>query len=145
MAPSRFMISACLVGIKCRFDGKDKTDKKIKKLMQRGVGIAVCPETLGGLIIPRSAGEITRGEGEDVLLGTSKVVSRSRKDVTRQMVSGAIRTLRIAQKFNIKSALLKEKSPSCGSEKICRNKKIIPGQGVTAALLKKRGVRVIPR
>lgn len=145
MKSIEFLISACLVGIKCRFDGKDRKDKKMKKLMEKGVGIVVCPETLGGLTLPRPEAEITCGGGEDVLLGKSRVINKKENDVTPQMVKGAIRTVKIAQRFNIKTAFMKEKSPSCGSEKIHRNGKIVWGEGVTAALLRKKGIQVIPK
>jgi len=144
MMPPKFLISACLAGVKCRFDGKDKKDEKMKKLIETGAGVAVCPETLGGLAIPRPEAEITRGQGKDVLLGRSKVMNQAKKELTPQMVKGAIRALKIAQRLNLKTAFLKEKSPSCGSEKIHRNQKTVPGEGVTAALLRKNGIKVIP-
>ena len=113
--------------------------------MEKGSGVAVCPETLGGLAIPRPKAEINRGDGEEVLLGKSRVIDAAKKDVTSQMVSGAARTLKIVQRLKIRKAFLKEKSPSCGSARICRNDKAIPGQGVTAALLRRKGIKVIPR
>jgi uncharacterized protein YbbK (DUF523 family) len=145
MKPRKFLISACLVGIKCRFDGKDREDKKMKKLMEKGEGLAVCPETLGGLILPRPEAEITWGRGENVLSGKSNVIDRNKKNVTPQMVRGAIRTFKIARRLKIRTAFMKEKSPSCGSEKIYRKGKIVQGEGVTAALLQKKGIKVIPR
>jgi uncharacterized protein YbbK (DUF523 family) len=145
MKPRKFLISACLVGIKCRFDGKDREDKEMRKLMEKGKGLAVCPETLGGLALPRPEIEITWGGGENVLLGKSKVLNSSKKNVTPQMVRGAMRTLKIARRFKIGTAFMKEKSPSCGYEKIYRKGKIVQGEGVTVALLQKRGIQVIPR
>jgi len=117
----------------------------MKELLEKGSGVAVCPETLGGLSIPRPKAEINRGGGEDVLLGKSRVIDAAKRDVTPQMVNGAKRTLKILQRLKISKAFLKEKSPSCGSGKICRNEKAIPGQGVTSALLRRKGIKVIPR
>jgi len=139
------LISACLVGIKCRFDGKDRKDVKMEKLMEKGKGVAVCPETLGGLVLPRPKAEISRGKGEDVLLGKSRVINQKGNDISLRMVNGAIRTLKIAQRLKIKKAFMKEKSPSCGVEKIYRKGKVTQGDGVTTALLKKQGIKVIPR
>ncbi len=113
--------------------------------MEKGVGVAACPETLGGLTLPRPKAEISRGQGEDVLLGKSSVIDKAKKEVTPQMVNGAKRALRIAQRLRIKTAFLKEKSPSCGSEKIYRKGKIVSGEGVTAALLRKKGIQIIPK
>lgn len=145
MKPFKFLISACLVGIKCRFDGKDRKDEKMKRLMEKGVGVAVCPETLGGLNLPRPKAEITWGGGEDVLLGKSKVTNQKGKDISSQMAKGAIRTLKVAQRLKIKIAFMKDKSPSCGLEKIYRKGKMVQGEGVTAALLRREGIKVIPR
>jgi len=145
MMSLKFFISACLVGIKCRFDGKDRKDEKMKRLAEEGVAVAVCPETLGGLTHPRPKAEITQGSGESVLLGESKVMSQAGKDVSSQMVGGAVRALKIAQRLKIKIAFMREKSPSCGVGKICRRGKMVRGEGVTTALLRKKGIRVIPK
>jgi uncharacterized protein YbbK (DUF523 family) len=145
MRSHRFLISACLVGIKCRYDGKDRKDKKMKTLMEKGKGVAVCPEILGGLTIPRLKVEIKSGGGQDVLLGKSEVKNQRGEDVSSEMIKGALRTLQIARKLRIKIAFLKEKSPSCGFGKIYRKGKLIRGEGVTTALLRKNGIRVIPK
>ena len=145
MRSHRFLISACLTGIKCRYDGRDRKDEKVITLMKKGKGVAICPETLGGLILPRPKADIIRGGGKDVLLGKSKVKNRRGEDVSWEMIKGAQRTLQIARKLKIKTAYLKDKSPSCGSERIHREGKLISGEGVTTALLRKNGIRVVPK
>ena len=140
------LCSACLLGIKCRYNGKSKTNKKVLKLVKKEVLIPVCPEQLGGMATPREPAEIVGGDGRDVLKGEAKVVTKSGKDVTENFVKGARQVLKIAKLFGIKEAILKQKSPSCGCGKIhdgTFSGKIIKGYGATASLLKKHGIKVI--
>lgn len=130
------LCSACLLGIRCRYDGKSKPDKRIIGLSRKEALIPVCPEQLGGLSTPRENSEI-KGK---------RVITASGKDKTENMKKGAEETLKIAKLFNIKQAILKQKSPSCGCGKIYDGTfsgKIIKGDGVTAALLKKNKIKVI--
>lgn len=128
--------SACLLGIKCRYDGKEKGNKKVIELSKREILIPVCPEQLGGLSTPREAAE-QKGE---------KVFTKSRKDVSKNFEKGAKQVLKIVKLYGIKEAILKQRSPSCGCGQIYDgtfSKKIIKGDGVMAALLKKNGIKVI--
>ena len=141
------LISACLLGINCKWDGKSKLNKKIIALSRKEVLIPVCPEQLGGLPTPRKPCGIYLGTGEDVLDGKAKVMTRNGEDVTKFFIKGAEETLKIAKLFEIKESILKQGSPSCGygrtymlDEKL-RNKKVL-GNGVTAALLKRNGIKV---
>lgn len=130
------LCSACLLGIRCRYDGKSKPDKRIIGLSRKEALIPVCPEQLGGLSTPRENSEI-KGK---------RVITASGKDKTENMKKGAEETLKIAKLFNIKQAILKQKSPSCGCGKIYDGTfsgKIIKGDGVTTALLKKNKIKVI--
>lgn len=130
------LCSACLLGIRCRYDGKSKPDKRIIGLSKKEALIPVCPEQLGGLSTPRESSEI-KGK---------RVITVSGKDQTENMKKGAEETLKIAKLFNIKQAILKQKSPSCGCGKIYDGTfsgKIIKGDGVTTALLKKNKIKVI--
>jgi uncharacterized protein YbbK (DUF523 family) len=141
------LISACLLGIKCAWDGKDnyKSDKAIK-LLKLETLIPVCPEQLGGLKTPRIAQEIQGGTGEDVLDRKCKVLNRNGEDVTEEFIKGAEETLKIAQLFHIKEFIGKSKSPSCGCGQIYDgtfSQKLIAGDGVTVALLKRNGIKVI--
>lgn len=137
------LVSACLAGIDCTWDGKNRVRPDIKDLADRGLALAVCPELLGGRRVPRTRTELRGGIGDDVLDGRAKVFDEKGKDVTGQFLKGAYATLEIARKHNIKKAILKSKSPSCGVKNIYNgsfNGDLIAGRGVTAALLKRKGL-----
>ncbi len=141
------LISACLLGIKCTWDGKDiyRNDKAIKLLNSETL-IPVCPEQLGGLKTPRAPQEIQGGTGEDVLDGKCKVLNSSGEDVTQEFITGAEETLNLAKLFHIEEFIGKSKSPSCGCGQIYNgtfSQKLVGGDGVTTALLKRNGIRVI--
>ncbi len=110
-----------------------------------GKAIPVCPEVLGGLPIPRLGIHIIEGEGKDVLSGSARVISTKGDDMIPFLVQGAFASLRIAKKFRVKKALMKQGSPSCGCGRIKRKGKLVKGDGVTTALFKREGIRVVPR
>lgn len=131
------IISACLCGINCKYSGENNLNSNALKLLKEGKAILVCPEQLGGLTTPRIPCEIMGGDGEDVLNGEAKVISKEGKDCTKEFLKGAYEALKIAKEVNAKKAIFKSKSPSCGCGKIydgsfSGNK--IDGNGVTAAL-----------
>ena len=141
------LISACLLGIKCAWDGQDnyKSDKAIDFLNSEML-MPVCPEQLGGLRTPRAPQEIQGGTGEDVLDGKCKVVNVDGEDVTQEFITGAEETLKIARLFRIEEFIGKSRSPSCGCGQIYDgtfSRKLIDGDGVTTALLKRNGIRVV--
>lgn len=143
---SKKLVSACLLGERCRYDGSSKPNREVILLSKKEELIAVCPERLGGLDTPREPSEITGGDGNDVLEGRARVVSKDGKDVSENFVRGAHAVLEVAQKKGITEALLKSKSPSCGCGKIhdgTFSGKLKEGDGVTAALLKKNGIGVV--
>ncbi|MFA6587753.1 MAG: DUF523 domain-containing protein [Patescibacteria group bacterium] len=132
----KIICSACLLGIKCRYDGKIKSNKKFIKLSKDSYLIPVCPEQLGGLTTPREPAE-QKGK---------KVFTKSGKDVTKNFSQGATQVLKIAKMFKARQAILKQRSPSCGSGQIYDGSfsgKIIKGDGVTTKLLKKHKIKVI--
>jgi len=136
MKKNNILCSACLLGIKCRYDGKSKPNEKIIKLSKKVFLIPVCPEQLGGLPTPRVPAEQKR----------NKVFTKNGKDVTKNFLKGAEETLKIIRLFNTKKAILKQRSPSCGCGQIhdgTFSDMIIKGDGVTAALLKRNGIKVI--
>jgi len=136
-------VSACLAGINCAWDGKNRLDSKMKELVDKKFAIPVCPEVLGGRSIPRTKTEIKGGSGEDVLGGKAKVFDENGKDATDQFLKGAYAALDIVKKHNIKKAILKSRSPSCGIRKVYDGSfkgNLVNGDGVTAALLKRQGI-----
>jgi uncharacterized protein YbbK (DUF523 family) len=141
------LISACLLGIRCTWGGGDqyKNDRAIK-LSKVEALIPVCPEQLGGLPTPRAPQEIQGGVGEDVLDGKCRVINKNGEDVTSQFIQGAEETLRFANRLKVKEFIGKFGSPSCGCGRIYDGSfsgKLISGDGVTTALLKRNGIRVI--
>ncbi|MCD6412065.1 DUF523 domain-containing protein [bacterium] len=130
------LCSACLLGVKCRYDGKSNLNRKVLKLAKKEILIPVCPEQLGGLPTPREKAEQKGG----------RVITQSGKDVTKNFIRGAQEVLKIAKRLKIKEAILKQRSPSCGSGQIYDGSfkgKVIKGDGITAKLLKKHGIKVI--
>ena len=129
------LISACLLGVCCRYDGESKPIMQTVALMERYHLIPVCPEQLGGLSTPREPSE-RRADA---------VVTKSGADVTAQFRRGAEQALHLARLYGCKAAVLKERSPSCGSGEIYDGTfsgRLMPGDGVTAALLKENGIAV---
>ena len=140
------LVSACLLGVNCRYDGKNALEPKLLELLKEDQSIPICPEQLGGLPTPREPAWIVGGEGSDVLKGVAKVINRSGEDVTENFRMGAEEALRVAKFFGAKCAILKARSPSCGCGEIREPfsfDKLKCGDGVTAALLKKSGVKVV--
>ena len=137
-------VSECLRGTPCRYDGMTKPNKGARELVKAGA-VCICPEVLGGLDTPRSPAEIQGGDGFDVLCGKAKVVNKAGEDVTAQYVKGAEIVLELCKKYGVTEAVLKEKSPSCGSSLIYDGSftgTLRPGVGVTAALLLRNGITV---
>ena len=131
------LVSACLLGINCQYNCKnDLTEKLLEFLKSKGEFIAVCPEVLGGLPTPRDGAEIIGDQ----------VKTANGKDVTKEFLSGAEKVLKFAKENNVDLAILKAKSPSCGLGVIYDgtfSRKLIEGDGITAALLKKNGIKVM--
>lgn len=131
----RAVISQCLLGVRCRYDGKCAVNEAAREAACVQGWIPVCPEVLGGMTTPRAPSE-RRGD---------YVVNRQGEDVTEAFQRGAEEALRIARLYGAKYALLKERSPSCGSGEIYDGTfsgAKCPGDGVTAALFKANGIRV---
>ncbi len=130
------LVSACLLGCPCRYDGAAKADPRVLALMERHTLIPVCPEQLGGLPTPRLPSE--RREGG--------VFDRGGKNVTPQYRQGAEEVLRLARLYGCTHAVLKERSPSCGNGQIYDGSfshVLVPGSGVAAELLAQNGITVL--
>ncbi|WP_404354753.1 DUF523 domain-containing protein [Cytobacillus firmus] len=140
------LVSSCLAGLKVRYNGTHSLNNGIAKLVEENKAITICPELLGGFSTPREPAEIIGGNGEDVLNGKAKVIEKSGKDVTELYIKGAYATLNKAKEINATVVVLKEHSPSCGSSMIYNGEfigKKLEGMGVTSALLKRNGLKVI--
>lgn len=140
------LVSTCLLGIKCRYDGGAKRLDKLLELAAKGEVLPVCPEQLGGLATPRNPSEINMGTGADVLDGKCRVLESTRSDVTDYFLRGARETLKLAKACGVKKAVLKARSPSCGCGKIYDGSfsgSLINGNGVTAELLLRNGIEVV--
>ncbi len=131
-----YLMSACLCGVPCRYDGSAKTHTSCKALYEQGRVLLICPEVMGGLATPRLSCEIQSG----------CVYTKEGEDVTQSFLAGAKQAAKMAQIFGIQRAILKENSPSCGVHMIydgsfSRTK--VTGSGVCAALLKEAGLEVL--
>ena len=129
------LVSACLLGVSCRYDGKSKPNENVISLKDRYNIIPVCPEIMGGLPTPRKASEI---QGSQVVMGDGT-------NVIKEYRKGAEEVLRLCRLFGCKRAVLKEKSPSCGCGKVYDGTfsgKLIDGNGITAKLLMENGIEV---
>ena len=137
------LVSACLLGLNCRFNGRSKANESLISSLKNTHTIPFCPEQLGGLPTPRYRAWITQGDGRDVLEGRSRVINEVDADVTAQFIKGTTETERLVTLFNIKKAYLKSKSPSCGVGKIYHNKNLVTGNGVCATMLLQKNIELI--
>lgn len=129
------LVSACLLGCACRYDGQSKPHPAVEKLMQKHALIPVCPEIYGGMPTPRPPSEIVG----------DRVINSEGWDVTAAYTRGAKEALRMAQQFGCIVAVLKAKSPSCGKGKVYDgsfSRTLLDGDGITAALLQENGISV---
>ncbi len=140
-----YLISSCLCGVNCKYSGSNNLNEDCLKLLQEGKAILVCPEQLGGLSTPRTPAEI-KGTANGVLYKSDKVITKDGIDVTKEFIKGAMETLHIAKLSNVKTAILKEGSPSCGVNYIYDGSftgKKISGKGITATILNNNEINVI--
>ena len=129
------IVSACLAGFPCRYDGKKTINTAVQQLVKEGKAIPVCPEQLGGLPTPRLPAEMKAG----------KVINSDGNDVTEAFEKGAAVVLEIAKQDGCTDALLKARSPSCGKGQIYDGSFsgiLIEGNGKTADLLMRNGITV---
>lgn len=137
MKNKKVLVSACLIGKPCRYDGKHQARAEMLSLHEQGLTIPVCPEEMGGLGTPRDPAERQH----------DKVISNKGQDVSAQYQAGAEAAWTVAQENEISEAYLKSKSPMCGCGKIYDGSfsgKLTDGDGVFAELLKKNRVKITP-
>ena len=138
------LVSACLLGLACRYDGDARGDERLERRVAGGRLIPACPEQLGGLPTPRPPVELVAGSGEDVLDGRARLRDDTGEDRTEAFLRGARQALALARMAGCRRALLKERSPSCGrTTLVSLDGRSRPGRGVTAALLLREGLEVI--
>lgn len=128
-------VSACLAGMKCRYDGNDNEIKEIVELVKLNKAILICPEQLGGMQTPRKPCEIRN----------NRVIDKDEIDRTKEFEKGAQEALKICKLYGIKEAILKANSPSCGNGCVYDGTfsgKKISGNGVTANLFVSNGIEV---
>jgi uncharacterized protein YbbK (DUF523 family) len=144
----RVLVSACLLGERVRYNGNAATSANpiLTRWLREGRIVPFCPEVAGGLGVPRPAAEIIGGNGQAVVDGVASVITHQGVDVTSSFVAGAGAALDAARRQNVRLAILKDGSPSCGSEWIYDGTftglKRDGGQGVTTTLLERNGIRV---
>lgn len=129
------LVSSCLCGINCKYNGKNNFNSFVFELVNKGLAIPLCAEQLGGLTTPRVPAEIIN----------NKVIDKNGNDVTEQFTNGANTVAEICKTLNIKTAILKSKSPSCGVGKVYDGSfsgKLIDKNGITAQLLINIGIKV---
>jgi uncharacterized protein YbbK (DUF523 family) len=146
MIKRKVMVSACLLGNKCRYDGTAKPDLELIAALTDFEVIAACPECLGNLPVPRLPAEIQNGVGAQVLAGEAIVLNRQGDDYTSQFCAGAQRTLQLYREEQPELVIFKARSPSCGVGWIYDGSfsgKLRPGDGVTAALLRENGAVLV--
>ena len=132
----KILVSACLLGVNCKYNGNNNINNKVLEYIKDKYVIPICPEDFGGLTTPRTPSEIKN----------DRVINKNNVDVTENFINGANKVLMIAKVLGIKKALLKQKSPSCGSGKIYDGTfsgNIINGDGITTKLLKDNNIEVI--
>jgi len=133
LAVPKIIISACLCGHICRYDGAKLEHLRLAALAATGLAVPVCPEMLGGLPTPRAPCELIRGRAR----------TADGKDLTAMFMAGAAQVLEIAVAHGIRTAILRERSPSCATSHIYDGSfsgRLIPGMGLTAALLQQNGL-----
>ena len=132
----KILVSACLLGINCKYDGNNNKNDKVLEYIKDKEVIPICPEIMGGLSTPRVPSEILN----------NKVITKEGLDVTNNFFKGANEVLYLAKLFNVKKALLKAKSPSCGVGEIYDGTFThtkINGDGITTRLLKENNIEVL--
>ena len=134
------LVSACLVGINCKYSGGNNYNQKIFDLVKEGKAIPICPEQLGGLNTPRKPVELK------VINGKRYAIDNEGNDLTENFERGALEVLNLAKNLNINKAILQPRSPSCGVNKIYSgnfDNKLVDGNGILAELLKQNGIDVL--
>ena len=140
-----YLISACLCGVNCKYNGANNYNEKCNELFISGKAVLICPEQLGGLTTPRVPSEL-QANAKDVMEGNGKVITKEGLDVTMEFIKGAKEVVKIAKKIPVSAAILKEGSPSCGVNFVYDgsfNEKKVKGRGITTEMLNEIGIKTL--
>ena len=139
------LVSACLAGQLCRYNGTASTNEEIVGLVKNYRALPVCPEEYGDLTTPRFPSEIVGGDGNDVLDGAAWVLDERGNDVTSNFVEGAVKILKLALSMGVEKVIFKKYSPACGNGLIYDGTfrhRLKIGDGVCSALLKRNKIQI---
>lgn len=142
MNKAPIIVSACLLGKRCRYNGEDRAHAGVIRFLRGKRHLAVCPEKLAGWGVPRPPVEFHGGGAKEVAGGEATIKDSRGRDRTAGLMKGVARALRRALRLKPGEAILKEKSPSCGVKQVYRDGKLKRGQGLFAYSLKRHGVKV---
>ncbi|MBS3740588.1 MAG: DUF523 domain-containing protein [Candidatus Cloacimonetes bacterium] len=137
------LISGCLFGLNCRYDGDNNRLDNLNELSKKYILVPVCPEQMGGLSTPRSPSFFIKGDGEDTIKGKNNLINEDNKNVSSYFRKGAYGVLNVCRKLQIKRAILKGSSPSCGTNNVFLGEKLTKGRGVTSFLLLTNDITVL--
>jgi uncharacterized protein YbbK (DUF523 family) len=140
------LVSACLLGTCCNHEGRGSPRPRVQRMSEGARLVAICPEVVGGLGTPRDAAEIVGGDGAAVLDGTARVMTAAGADVSAAYQRGAAAAVDLARAVGATTAVLKARSPSCGSGAVYDGsftRTLQAGAGVTAAALRAAGIDVV--
>lgn len=139
------LVSACLLNIPVRYKGDGNLCSPLLPLAAKGKLLPFCPEAASSLPTPRPPAEIRGGDGSNVWQNKARVVNAQGQNVTEAFKLGAQRCAEICRRYHITAAILKQRSPSCGSAAVYDGsfqKRLVPGMGVAASLLASQGVKI---
>lgn len=142
MKKAKYVVSACLLGERCRYNGEGKAHPGVIRFLRRKKYVGLCPEMLAGWGSPRPPVQFHDGAASEVVGGKAKVKDDQGRDRTASLMKGVGKALKQAVSLGATEAVLKEKSPSCGVKRIYRDGKLTRGEGLFTYWLKKKGVRV---
>ena len=137
------LVSACLVGFRCRYDGTSKKDSRVFERLEGKAWIPVCPEQCAGFSTPREPIQFSGGTGREVWRGEARIVQVSGKDMTTPLLEASRSLLDLVRRFGIRRGILKERSPSCGVFLTYLGGEVVEGMGVFAALLSGQGIGIV--
>jgi uncharacterized protein YbbK (DUF523 family) len=139
------LVSSCLLGLETRYDATDNYSQEVADYIEKSdlIPIPICPEQLAGLSTPRSKCWFASGDGAAALKGTGRLINEEGLEMTNCFIKGAEKALEIARMTGCTKAILQQRSPSCGTQKVYINQQLTEGIGITAALFRAEGIEII--